>query len=267
MIVGINQPYYLPYIGLFDRMKACDSFIINPYAPLNRTRSNHRRVRIIQIHPDAKEDHLFLTQNVSTKYDGHSFSEVKLDERFWATQDNHVKTIYATYRSSPYYNYMKNLLDLMHDRNVDNLGTYNFRLIYFLAQKLGLSKKCVNLAEVKEFSDKGFPNVTSDSYGNKPTLVNLLICKYFKANLHLVGQNGPLWLQEEAFLSNEIKLRYQKVGFVQYRQFSRKAYFVQGLSTIDLLFNQGPNAGLVIGSDSQFIDRETLIHTTLLTGR
>lgn len=105
------------------------------------------------------------------------------------------------------------------------------------------------------------------SYFNKSTQVNLLICKHLKGSVHLAGQNGPLWLDEKAFITNNIKVYYQKINFKNYPQFSRSTDFCPGLSIIDLIANHGSSAKNFLGFNSKFVSREELLESTFLTGR
>lgn len=122
MVIGINQPYYLPYIGLFERIRACDLFVINPFTPLNMTRAFHRRSKIIQITPGVRKDYIYLTQFVPRGYDGKFYSEIQLDKNFWVRQHSHINTIYSTYSRAKYFSHLGNILEVMQDYTVTNLG-------------------------------------------------------------------------------------------------------------------------------------------------
>ncbi|MDQ3099234.1 MAG: WbqC family protein [bacterium] len=260
--VGINQPYYLPYIGFFDRAKACDWFVINEYSPLNRTRANHRRARIIQIHPTAPQDFIFLTQTIPPRYEGVPFDQIPLSDQFWETQKQHAQTLYGTYKSSKGFFYSEGLLSLLEERGALSLGEYNTILILYIAKRLGLDQ----IKAIRELSISYNENMDTTS-ANHATAANLAICNSLRATRHIAGQNAPLWLDEELFNLSGIEVHYQKIDFKPYRQYNRRQLFTDGLSTVDLLFNAGENAASFIGQSSVIVDKETLLATTELTGR
>lgn len=267
LTVGINQPYYLPYTGFFDRAKSCDLFVINSYCPLNRRGTHHKRVKVVQLHPDCKDNTIYLTERIGSKLNNNMFVNVTLDQVFWSYQKCHIDTLYNTYHKAPFFEYTKKILELMEDDSCKNLGEYNTKLIFFLADKLGMVQKFVDLTKEKDFQKDVFLNDVPDGYLNKATYGNLQVCKYFKATKHITGQNGPLWLDEQVFNENKIQVYYQKVNFEEYRQFSKCRSFLKGLSVLDLLFNCGEKSKGIIGKGSKFVDRETLLKTTKLTGR
>lgn len=208
MIIGINQPYYLPYIGLFERIKACDLFVINPFSPLNRTRAFHRRVKIIQQHREASQKYLYLTQCIPHDMERKFYSEIKLDHNFWERQKTHIKTIYLTHKKAKYFDCIKGLLSLMENRNSKNLGEYNTKLIFCLAEILGLDGKLVNVAKNKKLREIDYVK-TNPRFKNRSTKVTFNICTALRATVHIAGQNGPLWLDEKPFTQNGIKVFYQ----------------------------------------------------------
>ncbi len=267
MIIGINQPYYLPYIGFFERAKACDLFIINPYTPINRKRTYHRRSKIIQLHPNAEKNYLYLTQFIESKYDKQYFSNIELNDLFWKRQKIHIQTIYRTYKKSYYFPYVKNIFDLMDDKNCRNLGEYNTKLILFLAKKLFIADKFLDIGKGEDIPADILTNNQPEQYKNKATYTNLYLCRKFGATVHFAGQNGPLWLNEKIFEEYGVKVKYQRMKFLCYKQYSKNSVFVGGLSILDLLFNCGPNSVNELGRNSSFVNRDTLLKTTVLTGR
>lgn len=252
MTLGINQPYYLPYMGLFDRVALCDKFVINTYSKLSRKRY-HRRVKIIQIHPGASQEYIYLTQRIPARYeDGTAFCDIKLDDDFWLTQETHAETLYRTYNKAPHFNYASGILDLMKDRSATSLGDYNFRLIFHIAERLGLDSKLINLKDTG-FDGSRFNSEIPKGFHDSANYHNYLICKHLNADTMMTGQNGPSWVKEGIFLKKGVKIKYQTVRLNSYRQYSPKGNFVGGLSTLDLLFNCGQDAKGIVGNSSRVL--------------
>lgn len=258
MIIGINQPYYLPYIWVFERMKACDYFVINPYTPVNRNRTKvfHRSVKIIQTNPEAKLDSLYITQYVSKNDDLVFYSDIKLKTEFWERQKNHIKTIYFTYKKSKYFCYLEELLNLMNDTNISNLGEYNIRLIKHLALILGLEEKIIDASKDKRLAKIDYRKCPG-GFKNKSTYLAYSICHSLKGTKHITGPMGPKWLDINFFKQNNIKISYQNNNLQPYKQYCPKKKFVPALSVIDLIANLGPNARDFIGQNSSYIDDST----------
>ena len=263
--VGINQPYYLPYVGFFERVKACDYFVVNPLTPLNRTRAFHRRTKIIQQHRNAPQRFLYLTQCVSHLAEGKFFSDISLDERFWERQQIHIKTIVSTYKRAKYFRLLDNLLRLMAEQSSD-LGSYNTKLIKETSKILGLSNKIIDASKDSKLLAIDFAE-GSGEFANKATQITFFICKKLGATLHIAGQNGPLWLDETPFIKAGIGVLYQRIKFKAYPQFHRGDSFVPGLSAIDLIANNGLRSRRILGQNSDLVSREELLRTTKLTGR
>jgi len=263
-VVGINQPYYLPYVGVFDRAAACDLYVINEYSALNRERANHRRTRIMQIHPTAPQDFIFLTQQIPKQYEGVPFDEVPTSAQFWEVQKQHAQVIYGTYKGAKHFGYMDGLLPLLSDHAAATLGEHNTRLIMFIAEKFGIGHKVRPIRELPVDRDE----LMQKTYEmTAATYANVTVCRRVEATHHIAGQNAPLWLDEGVFADNGVSVTYQKVDLQPYPQFTRRGHFVAGLSSIDLLFNNGPQSGDLLGKSSRVVDKQTLLATTELTGR
>lgn len=265
MVIGINQPYYMPYIGLFERIKACDKFLITPFTPLNRTRAFHRRTRIIQNTPGAILAYVYLTQRLSRNSNMMLYSDINLDRDFWTTQKEHIKTVYSTYKKAPFFFLIEDLLSMMVDDKVSTLAEYNTQMIKYFAKILGLEKKIIE--PLDKDSLKQIDLSISSNDVNKSTYTNLEICKLLNGKVHIAGQNGPLWLDEKAFNKAGIQVLYQRVNLKPYPQYSKGKNFVPGLSIIDLIVNQGFRAKEFIGKNSDFVTREELLSSVKLTGR
>ena len=85
----------------------------------------------------------------------------------------------------------------------------------------------LDITKEKSFPKEIFTKKRNKDQSNKAAYCNLMTCKFFGANLHIAGQNGPLWLDEKEFINNKIDVLYQKVGFVEYRQYPQKEIFLK----------------------------------------
>lgn len=251
MKVTINQPYFLPYIGLMEKAKFSDLFIINDFSPISSRRRIHRRVKIMEGFktPSAR----YLTEWVYHWDDGKAFLEIPLDNRFYERIKELINSIQHAYARAKSFDYLAgDLFKEMAKKDFETLGEYNYNLILLLLKKLKIETKTVLASKCGLFTVDDLDNLPHD-FANRATYVAFQMCKLAGAKTYVSGQSGPKYLDETPFSANKIEVLYQKLDFKPYPQFRfGSEFFVPGLSVIDLIFNCGPEAGSHIGKNSAF---------------
>lgn len=251
MKVCINQPYFLPYIGLMEKVKFSDVTVINDFSPISRRKRIYRRVRIIDNFSENR-DARFITELVYHWHDGKPFNEIRVGLDLFKRQEEVLETIRHTYRKAPFFDYLfTDLANVIFDKRSDNLGVYNFRLIELLVKKLGINNKIVLASQNKALSSMDFKK-TPKNFKNHATYMAFEICRRLKGNVYISGQSGPKYLDETSFANNNMEVLYQQINFKPYYQFNSDN-FVSGLSVIDLIFNMGPRSADYIGENSTFV--------------
>ena len=72
------------------------------------------------------------------------------------------------------------------------------------------------------------------------------MCKYFKAESYIFGEQGKNYADENSFLKANVKPFFQKYEHPTYNQLHGD--FISKLAIIDLLFNMGPRSHNIIMS-------------------
>jgi len=164
MKVTINQPYFLPYIGLMEKAKFADLFVVNDYSPISLMRRIHRRVKIMEgfKSPTAK----FITEWVYSTNDGKPFNKILLDDNFYRRIKEIINSIQHAYARAKFFDYLSDdLFRQLQDPKPKTLGEFNFKLIELLLKKLNIKTKTILASQSGLFDEKDL-NMTPD--GLKP---------------------------------------------------------------------------------------------------
>ena len=214
-IITIHQPYFMPYLGFFDKMAKSNTFVIlddvqfekNTFLNRNKIKTPNGPIWLI----------------VPTK--GHlsqKINEVKIDDsKHW--RNDHLKSIYFNYKKAKNFAKIYPKLEKIYQTKENNLAKFNFLTIGFLAKELELKPKFY----------------FSSEFGLQDTGSKLLleIAKRLKADVYLSGEMGKEYLQIELFKKEGVKVEFQKFRAKPYQQLWGK--FIPNLSTLDYLFCDG----------------------------
>ncbi|MBP9812779.1 WbqC family protein, partial [Candidatus Gracilibacteria bacterium] len=93
MICSIHQPNYIPYLGLFDKLKASDIFVF--YDTAQYTKGDYHNRNTIK----GPNGPILLSLPVQVSL-GQKITEAKFDARIL---EKHKKSIQESYRKSAYF--------------------------------------------------------------------------------------------------------------------------------------------------------------------
>lgn len=218
MVVSINQPAYLPWLGYFHRIACSDLHIVLDRVQFEKNSfTNRNKVR-------TKAGWCWLTVPVATSG---KFGDLGIDhievaaEARWAAK--HWATLYVNYRKTRYF--------AEHSVFFEQLYRQPWRLLNDLT------------SEATAYLLKSFGIVTPvrvssrmAATGRKQDLI-LNLCQEVGATVYLSGPFGRDYLQEAAFRDAGIKVRYQDYRHPTYPQ--AYAGFEPFMAAVDLLFNCG----------------------------
>lgn len=220
MIVTIHQPEYLPWLGLFDKVRQCDLFVLLDNVPFSKHYfQNRNRVR-------SQQGTVWLTIPVRTtgKF-GQLISQVTIDSTNPWRRKN-LNTIIQNYQKAPFFKQYLPFFQEIYEREWQWLCDLNEVCIRRLLEELRIKVKVIRASSL-------FPQ------GSKGSLL-LDICKKVGASMYLSGISGKEYLDESIFRDAGIKLRYQQFHHPIYKQLFEP--FIPCLSVIDLLFNYGDHS-------------------------
>lgn len=153
---------------------------------------------------------------------GKPISQMRID---WTTDwlTRHKRAIVSAYGTSPYFEYYRDELFEIMDARPSLLLDFNTSILRFLLRKTGIR---ANISLTQEFLRPGAPVLSSFPDSSVPNsscgtidLRNAIHPKRPNAILTDLGLDKPYW-----------------------QVFSDRFGFVKGLSSIDLLFNEGPDS-------------------------
>ena len=222
MIVFVHQPEYIPWLGFFDKLARCDTFVIYDDAQFQHG-GFHNRNRIRTSHGWK-----WLTVPITH---GHpqTIKDVKIAGIEW--RNKQLRVISDNYSKAPYFKEYFPMLKEALSFNHELLIGLNLHLIRATAKILNIQANMVRSSE--------FPYA-----GNEKNEKLVSICKFMGADTYLSGSGGRAYVKEALFNEAKINVQWHTYQHPTYEQ--RFEGFQPNMSIIDLLFNKGPRAKEII---------------------
>ena len=156
---------------------------------------------------------------------GEKINEVRIADN--KTLKKHMITYEQCYKKAVYYDDISYLLKTVYEKRFDRLAEFTIALIESICRYMGLKTKIVKSSDL-------------EASGKKSEFI-LSICKQLGADVYLSGTGGLGYLKKESFDNEKIDIETLNYNFKQYKQINSNI-FVEKLSIIDLLFNEGKNS-------------------------
>jgi hypothetical protein len=215
MRIAIHQPQYLPWLGYFDKMDRCDTFVLLDDVQYKKNEwQNRNKIR-------NAEGWQWITVPVLYAF-GQTIKETRIDRRQnW--REKHIKSTELNYSRAPhfdeYYPFFRESLE----KQWEYLADLNAHFIEYFKETLGIKTKLVR----------------SSALGIKTRGTERLvdICRAQGGDTYLSGAGGEDYLDKELFGKSGIKLEFQEYEHPTYRQLYDG--FHPNMSVIDLLFCHG----------------------------
>ena len=215
MKLGIMQPYFFPYIGYFQLIKAVDKFVFyddvtyikNGWINRNRILLQNQ-AHYITVHIKGASSHKFI-------------NEIEIIDNRYKLR----KTILSAYSKAPYFKEIWWLIEEVLEfetKNISQLAQYS---VIQISKYLGINADF-------EVSSKDYMKTRNVKFEDRL----IAICSINNA-LEYINPIGGIELYKKSnFMREGIKLSFLKPQPVDYNQFGNA--FVQNLSIIDvLMFN------------------------------
>src|SRR5579859_3080262 len=218
LIVGIHQPNFMPWMGFFNKICLVDEFVlIDEVQYVRGSVCNRTKVK------NNMGDAVWLTVPVNLENGSAStFNQAKIADPNW--QKKALNLIKASYLKTPFFRlYFPEIEELL-SRDYSSLAKLNIALINFFCVKFAIDTPIHIQSELGiEFGKKNY--------------LNLGITMHFKGNVYLSGGGARKYNDDSLFLKEGIELRYQDFKAPRYGQANGE--YIEGLSILDLLFNEG----------------------------
>jgi hypothetical protein len=215
MRVSIAQPAYLPWCGLFERIRMSDLHIVLDHVPMSGG-ENRNKIR-------TPQGWQMLTVPIK-KVQGQPISEIEIaDDPHWRRK--HLEAIRVNYARADFFDYYFPLLEHLMSKEAISFNGLSWQIFNFLRYNF----ECVK-CHVKKSSDLKARGSKSD--------LNLNLCKEVGATTFIVGPGTYSFLDKDSFAQAGIKIELHDYQTPIYRQ-CWPGEFVPNMSAIDALFNLG----------------------------
>jgi len=225
MIVAIQQPEHLPWVGFFNKMAQCDMFVnLDNVQFKKRYFENRNRLKTAQ-------GGLWLTVPVISKGKYHQkINEVSiLKEASW--ERKYLGRLESSLQEAPYWNDVKNIVFPVFQEKIERLVDLNIALIDGCLQYLGIETETILASNLDTGKAKGSDLI-------------LRICREVDANTYISGPDGRTYLELTRFEMDGIDVIYHDFEHPEYPQCYGE--FFSHLSVLDIIANCGPNSATII---------------------
>ncbi|WCL51232.1 WbqC family protein [Leptospira sp. GIMC2001] len=230
MIVSINQPAYLPWLGYFHRIAISDIHIVLDHVQFEKNSfTNRNKIR-------TREGTAWLTVPVLTsgKFKSNPINLLEIDNKQkWAKK--HLEAFKLNYRKARYFDEIFSFLMEVYSQEWKYLHEIADKLNLFILNYLNIKTKILYSSKMNIHS------VKSD-------LVYEL-CKETGSSIYISGSLGRNYLEEDKFSQNNIKVIYHDYNHPTYEQIYPG--FEPYMNIFDLLFNHGKGSMKILNSGFQ----------------
>lgn len=233
-VMAAHQPNFLPYLGFFDKLAACDIFVIRDEVLFVKRDFHHRnRIRVSDDPSTQKPRSEWLTVPVEDPNDYLRHVQIKRDvkQKNMPWNKSMLRYIKSHYEKSPHFNEYFQELEGVIDNSDTNLITLNMKLIKFFANKFGLEREFVLASEL------GLKPAFYDHQQTDPSEDLAKISEAVEADVYLSGAGGKNYISSSPFESRGIELKFQDYHHPVYTQ--SHPGFLPNLASLDALFCVG----------------------------
>lgn len=222
--VAILQPSYLPWLGFFEQMFRVGVFVIYDEVQFDKNGwRNRNRIKTMQ-------GTQWLTVPVLTKGKSKPANHAVRINPAANWDQKHLKSIELNYKNLPFFNDFSPKIEEVLKKKWNFLSDLNLDLTCLIKDYLGIDTPIKLSSEIpSKIKTVTFP---------EERLVE--ICSFFGATTFYEGCAGKKYIDESYFRRSGIQLVFQEYHHPVYRQGFGE--FVSHLSTIDLIFNEGPDS-------------------------
>ena len=216
MILGIMQPYFMPYIGYWQLMAAVDTYVV--YDDVNYIKGGWVSRNNILLNG---QKHMFtITLNGASP--NKLFNEITIKDDF----KKFSRVIESAYRKAPYYAEVTALLDKIYNYEDKSLGAFMMNSFQVVLDYLEIDTKLVLSSTIEKDNDlRGKEKVKH-------------ICQLLGADTYYNAIGGQELYNKNDFKADGIDLHFVKTELSPYPQLKNE--FVPGLSMIDVLMFNHP---------------------------
>ena len=215
MKLGIMQPYFLPYIGYFQLIKAVDKYVI--YDDVNFIKRGWINRNNILLNGQS----FLFTLNLLEASQNKLINETFVSD----DQSKLLKTLHTAYKKAPRFSSVFPIVEKIFGYEDKNLARFVGNSLTQIAGYLQFDTEFIYSSDIKE---------KNHSLKSQDKILN--ICTVMGATQYINAIGGMELYSKERFAECDIKLSFLKSQPIEYKQFNNS--FVPWLSILDvLMFN------------------------------
>jgi len=227
VIATINQPTYLPWLGLFDLIDQADVFVFLDDVQLTKRDWGVRN----RIRTPQGELMLSVPVRKTAHRDALTYQAAELDDSTpWRRK--HLQSIRMAYAKAPHASDVLPELEALLTAPHTHLADLNVATVTALARRLGIT------ADIRRAS--ALPGITGDKDARL-----LSICRQIGATVYVSSPGSAVYINRERpggeFADSGVALRYRQYEHPTYPQlpFKGQPAFTPYMSVVDALCHMG----------------------------
>ena len=216
MKVAIMQPYFFPYIGYWQLIRAVDTHVI--YDDVTYMKGSWINRNNFLINGKKRLYTISLKNSSSFRL----INEIEVLDDF----AKFIKMLKMSYAKSPFFKDTMNIVDIALSYDKSNLAVFLGHCISVVCNYLNIETKLLYSSSLpKDNALKGQAKV-------------LNICGLLDASVYINAIGGTDLYDKEAFRAKNIELFFLKTSFSPYTQMKNE--FIPGMSIIDVMMFNPP---------------------------
>ncbi len=225
----ILQPTYLPWVGYFEMISATDVFVIYDHVQFVR-KSWQQRNKI-------KTANGITVLSVPVQHDKQTarICDIKISYDNGNQLHKHWKSIEVSYKKSKYFKLYESIFREIYFQEHVYIKDLNVSLIKAICGILEIKNKIIYSSDL---------NITNGENDKSKDVADL--CKAIGANYIYDAKGAESFLNKEVLAKHGVEIQFQEYEHPSYSQLWGN--FQPYMSTIDLLFNEGPASMEIIKS-------------------
>lgn len=211
MTIAIMQPYFFPYIGYWQLIKAVDTFVIfDDVNYINKGYINRNNILV------NGQKQLFTLELI-----GASQNRLINEIEVGSNQNKMLKTISMSYKKAPCFSEVFPIIESILMCEEKNLSKYLGNSLKILAEYLNIKTRFLYSSDIlKDNELKGGEKIID-------------IVKRLNTSVYINAIGGQELYDREVFAKNNLELYFLNPKSQEYKQFKNE--FIPNLSIIDLM--------------------------------
>lgn len=225
IILGIHQPNFMPWLGIFNRLSTVDHFVFFDHVQAPRGKGWISRNKILL---DGKPRWLTIPI-VKGKGGKQRLSDVRINYSSNFAR-KHLGILKQAYGKCKYFEEIYFIIERLYEKQYEFLADFNKEFITVVSNNIGFDVIFTTSSRLLKEN-----NYLDNLAGNDLVLG---ICLIMNATTYVSGEGCSGFIEPLKFLEKNIVFNFQKFVHPEYRQI-KNVNFVSHLSSIDALFNVG----------------------------